>query len=144
MSAIAEFGDKLASSITVKNPLDGKQAGEIKLEGKGVKQQQYAIDNAAFETLVASLADGTTFPLVQAAEAKFIDTKAERDALLAAAATQTTANFATGKFTPGISAGTDGADNVLKIAFIQGANPVATKAVPNPGWDLGLAVHSHH
>ena len=71
--------------------------------------------------------------LVQAAEAKFIDTKAERDALIAAAATQTTANFATGKFTPGISPGADGGDNVLKIVFTKGDNPVATKANPNPG-----------
>jgi hypothetical protein len=132
-------GDALTSKIEVKNPANGGSAGTIDLQGKGVKKQGWIFDANSFETLVKAIADDTTatlFPTVTDTDRALIDTKAERDAILASISTQTAALFQNAGLTPGIFEASAAGDNVLSVSFVQGANPAAA----GQGWGLGGAI----
>ena len=130
-------GNSLTSAIEVKNPLDNNLAGKINLEGKGVKKQGWQFDKASFETIAKAIADDTTatkFPTVTATQRALMDTKAERDAILASISSQTATLFQRAGLTPGIFESASAGNNVLNISFIEGANPA-----PGRGWGLGGA-----
>uniref|UniRef100_UPI003CF3B8E5 Ig-like domain-containing protein n=1 Tax=Massilia sp. TSP1-1-2 TaxID=2804649 RepID=UPI003CF3B8E5 len=129
------------TTIQIANPDNGGVAGSISLSGPAVNKQGWAFNAASFETLVKKIADNAAaFPSVSAAERLRIDTKPERDALLASISAQTAALFAAGGLTPGIAEGGAGA-NVLNVSFVE--NPVqdelggATGALTAA--DVGLA-----
>ncbi len=133
-----QVGDNLTAGIDIKNPLNGKSAGQIKVAGKGVQEQGYFIDQTSFDTLLADMAADTKavkYPSLTASDRALIDTKAERDTIFGLIQAQTTAIFTDGQLQSGIYESSTQAGNVLNIAFVQGANPS-----PGNGWPLGGAV----
>jgi methionine-rich copper-binding protein CopC len=133
-------GSSLISEIQIKNPLNGNLAGNISLEGKGVQKQGWRFDAASFETIAKAIGDdnGTRFPTIPASERALMDTKAERDAILASIATQTTRLFNDAGLTPGIFQSLNTGANVLNVGFVEGVNPTGNLN----GWDLGGAIGS--
>jgi methionine-rich copper-binding protein CopC len=133
-------GSSLISEIQIKNPLNGNLAGNINLEGKGVQKQGWRFDAASFETIAKAIGDdnGTRFPTIPALERALMDTKAERDAILASIASQTTKLFNDAGLTPGIFQSLNTGANVLNVGFVEGVNPTGNLN----GWDLGGAIGS--
>ncbi|MGE0417784.1 MAG: Ig-like domain-containing protein, partial [Acetobacteraceae bacterium] len=133
-----QTGDNLTAGIDIKNPLNGKSAGQIKVAGKGVQEQGYFIDQTTFETLLADMATdtkGVKYPSLTATDRALIDTKAERDNLFSLIQAQTTAIFTDGQLQSGIFESSSKGANILNIAFVQGTNPT-----PGNGWPLGGAI----
>ncbi|WP_193142998.1 Ig-like domain-containing protein [Meridianimarinicoccus sp. MJW13] len=135
--------DALTDTLDVSfTSIGGESAGTIQLSGKGAAPETYKLDTTTFESILAGMLNATNYPNLTATQKALIDTKAERDAILALIGTQTQKFFDDAGL-EGISETTSGTGS-NNISFLDGRSQISYDPVTGAidGYGLGGATNA--